>query len=147
MLDASKRSPNSFLFMAGILSMVAALLHIGIILGGADWYRFFGAGEEMAVMAEQGSWIPPVVTLFIGGVLFLWGCYAFSGAGVLPKFPFLKPALLIISAIYLIRGLVLIPLWIGWTEYVNPFWVWSSITCLVYGFCYAIGTYQTWKKE
>ncbi|MDQ7057589.1 MAG: hypothetical protein Q9N62_03810 [Ghiorsea sp.] len=147
MLDIFNRSSNEFLLMAGILSLVAALIHIGIILGGADWYRFFGAGERMAVMAEQGSWIPSVVTLFIAGILFLWACYAFSGAEVLPKLPFLKPVLLIISAIYLMRGLVLIPLWIGWPENVNPFWVWSSIICLVYGLCYAIGTYQTWEKE
>ncbi len=125
--------------------MLAALLHIGIIFGGADWYRFFGAGEEMAVMAGQDSWIPPLVTLAIATVLFLWACCAFSAARLLPRFPLLKPALIIISSIYLARGLLLIPLWIGWPESLNAFWVWSSVTSLVYGLCHAIGVWQEWE--
>jgi hypothetical protein len=40
--------PNFWLVGGGILSAIAALLHAAVIAGGPDWYRFFGAGEEMA---------------------------------------------------------------------------------------------------
>lgn len=43
------------LVIAGSMSFISSLLHIAIILGGPDWYRFFGAGEQMAKMTESGS--------------------------------------------------------------------------------------------
>ena len=43
-----------FLILAGSLSGLAALLHVAAIVGGPDWYRFFGAGEGMAGAAERG---------------------------------------------------------------------------------------------
>ena len=45
---------NPWLITGGVLSALAALLHIGVIAGGPDWYRFFGAGEGMAILAETG---------------------------------------------------------------------------------------------
>ncbi|MCT7653981.1 hypothetical protein MBH78_02710 [Oceanimonas sp. NS1] len=46
-------------------SLLAALLHLAVIAGGPDWYRFFGAGEQMAKLAEQSSWYPALLTLMI----------------------------------------------------------------------------------
>ena len=137
MFDVYKQSTNALLFIAGVLSFIAALLHIACIVGGADCYRFLGAGEEMAMMAAQGSWIPTVVTLLVAITLVIWACYAFSGAGILPRMPLLKSALFVISTIYIARGLILFPLWLGWmdkTEQSSNFWFWSSVICLIYGF-------------
>src|SRR5688500_8521572 len=64
------------IFAAGVLSAVAAALHIGVILGGPAWYRFFGAGEGMARMAERGSAKPALITLGIAIVLAIWAAYA-----------------------------------------------------------------------
>ncbi|MDO8345937.1 MAG: hypothetical protein Q7T48_22250 [Cellvibrio sp.] len=96
--------------VAGWLVFVAALLHVGIIVGGPDWYRFFGAGEPMAVMSEQGLWYPAIVTACIAALLFVWSLYAFSGAGLIRRLPLLKTALLVIGAIFLLRGLLAVPL-------------------------------------
>lgn len=49
---------NKFLIVAAICSGVAALLHFGCIIFGGNWYRFFGAGEQMAQMAEAGHFYP-----------------------------------------------------------------------------------------
>ncbi|MBC7983974.1 MAG: hypothetical protein H7Y02_08975 [Candidatus Obscuribacterales bacterium] len=54
--------PNKFLIVGAALSAVAAMLHVGIIFVGAPWYRFFGAGEDMARKAEAGSWYPALIT-------------------------------------------------------------------------------------
>ena len=64
---------NKCLITAAMFCVVAALAHIGCVLFGADWYRFFGAGEQMAQMAEQGLWYPTIVTLAIVLILFIWG--------------------------------------------------------------------------
>jgi putative oxidoreductase len=55
------------------MSLMAALLHVLIIFGGAPWYRFFGAGETMAGMAEAGSPVPGLVTGAIAALLATWG--------------------------------------------------------------------------
>lgn len=49
-----KEIPVNPLAFGGSLTLLAAVLHVFIIVGGADWYRFFGAGEAMAQMSEQG---------------------------------------------------------------------------------------------
>ena len=140
------KQANKLLLFGGLLSGLAALLHIAIIIGGPQWYRFFGAGEELASMAEKGSWYPAVLTFGIAVVLLLWALYAFSGAGLIRRFPLLKVGLVVISAIYLIRGLAFIPAYIVKPEIVDDFLIWSSLICLVYGFSYAIGTRQVWAK-
>ena len=139
--------PNKTLVFAGILSSIAALLHIAIIIGGAAWYRFFGAGEELASLAESGSWYPALITSGIAVVLFVWALFAFSGAGLIKRLPLLKAGLVIISAIYLIRGMIFIPALIVKPEIVDGFLVWSSLICMVYGFSYAVGTRQIWARK
>lgn len=135
---------NPALIVGGVLSAAASVLHLAVIVGGPDWYRFFGAGEGMARMAEQGSWTPAVATVGIAGVLAVWAAYAFSGAGLIPRLPLIRTALVLISAIYLLRGLVLIPAFALNPGGVTPFVLWSSLIVLLYGLAYAIGTWTAW---
>lgn len=137
---------NPALIFGGWLSVAAALLHIGCIIGGPDWYRFFGAGEEMATMAERGSMTPALLTSGIAGILAIWAAYAFSGAGLLPRLPLLRTGLVVISAIYLLRGLALIPALVINGANVMPFILWSSLIVLVYGVAYAVGTWVAWPR-
>lgn len=137
---------NKALIVGGVLSMLAALLHIAIIIGGPDWYRFFGAGEELATQAEQGSWVPGFITFGIFCFLFIWGLYAFSGAGTIKRLPFLKVALVLISTIYSVRGMMLFPVLIIKPGIVDNLFVWSSLVSLTIGGAYAVGTKQVWFK-
>ncbi len=140
-----KQDRNPALVLGGVLSGLASLLHIACIIGGPDWYRFFGAGEEIATLAEQGSVVPTLLTLGIATVLAIWAAYAFSGAGLLPRLPLLRTGLAVISAIYLLRGLALIPALAINRGDVMPFILWSSLIVLVYGLAYAIGTWTAWS--
>ena len=140
------KKANRLLVFGGALSAVAALLHVAIIIGGPQWYRFFGAGEELATMAEKGAWYPVVLTFSIAVVLMIWALYAFSGAGLIRRLPFLKVGLVIISAIYLIRGIAFIPACIVKPDIVDECLVWSSFICLIYGLAYTMGTKQVWEK-
>ena len=137
---------NPALVMGGLLSVAASLLHIGCIIGGPSWYRFFGAGEGVAQAAERGEALPAILTTGIAAILAIWAAYAFSGAGLLPRLPLLRTGLVVISAIYLLRGLVLIPALLINGSSVIPFVLWSSLIVLVYGIAYAVGTWTAWPS-
>ena len=137
---------NQWLLAGGVLSAVAALLHLAIIVGGPEWYRFFGAGEGMVRAAEQGSARPAIITVGIAVILFTWAAYAFSGAGVIRRLPLVRTALVAISAVYLARGLILVPMLLLMPEEVDAFVVWSSTIVLAYGLAYAIGTWAVWPR-
>ncbi len=131
---------NPWLVAGGVLSAAAAILHLAVIAGGPDWYRFFGAGEGMARMAERGMLQPTLITLGIVAILAVWAAYAFAGAGLIRRLPLMRTALVAISAVYLLRGLVLAPMLAFRPERVDAFTVWSSLIVLVYGILYAVGT-------
>ncbi len=137
---------NTLLLIAGSLSVSASLAHIAVIFGGPDWYRFFGAGERMALMAERGELYPTLITLAIACVLFTWGLYAFSGAGLILKLPLLTPALVAISSVYVLRGLAFIPIYLLRPDIMSPFWVWSSLICLTFGIIHTAGTWLAWPS-
>lgn len=132
------------LIVGGWLSVAASLLHIAVIVGGPDWYRFFGAGEQMAQMAERGDAYPAIVTTLIALILAIWAAYAFSGAGLIRRLPLLRTGLVTISAIYLLRGLILVPILFLSDMPATPFTVWSSLIVLTYGVAYAAGTWLSW---
>ena len=122
------------------------MAHVGVVLGGPSWYRFFGAGEGMARLAAGGSWYPVVVTMGIAAVLAVWSGYAASGAGYLPRFPLLRTALVAITAVYLLRGVagfVLAAVAPGGNS--PAFWVWSSAICLGVGMLHAAGLSKQWS--
>jgi len=135
---------NIPLAVGALLSAVAALLHLGIIAGGPAWYRFFGAGERYARAAADGRWYPAIVTLGIAAVLFAWSAYALAGAGVVKPLPFLKAALVAITAVYLVRGIAFAPLVVAQGGTITPFVVWSSVICLGYGVVHLVGLVQRW---
>lgn len=142
---------KSQLTIAAILSFIAAVLHIAIIFGGPEWYRFFGAGEQMAQLAEAGSAYPTQVTLFISGVLAVWGLYALSGAGLIFKLPGLKAALILITAVLLARGMagLILPFVSNHpaiTQNSITFWIVSSMICSWFGLYYLKGTVYHWEK-
>jgi len=146
MIDAPFDMGQKLLITGGLLSLLASLLHVAVIIGGPDWYRFFGAGEEMAKMAEKGLLYPTLVTIGIALVLAAWAYFAFAGAGLVWKPPLLRTGLIAISAVYLLRGLVLLPMLIFVPDKINSFAIWSSLIVLIYGLFYAVGTWKIWGQ-
>jgi hypothetical protein len=137
---------SAFLIAGAVLSALAAAMHVGCIIFGAPWYRFFGAGERMAQMAIAGSWFPVIVTAAIATMLATWSLYALSAAGVVPQLPFLRPVLTTITAVYVLRGLAVLPL-VALSLVANtPFWWCSSTICLFIGVVHLIGLAQVWSR-
>ncbi|WP_404340183.1 hypothetical protein [Pseudoalteromonas mariniglutinosa] len=135
---------NNYLLAAATCCFVFALAHLGCIVFGGDWYRFFGAGEQMALMAEQGLWYPTIVTSIIVLVLLAWAFYGLSGAGAIKRLPLTKLALMLITGIFLLRGVLFIWLMPLFPENSLTFWLISSGTCLFIGGLFAVGCWQQW---
>lgn len=144
-MKSMSRVPNVFLLAGAALSGCAALLHLAIIAGGPAWYRFFGAGEEMALAAAQGRIMPALVTAAIAAVLGLWSAYALAGAGAIARLPLLRPALILITAIYLVRAVAFPPAVLASGGAMTPFVVWSSTICFGFGLVHLVGLAQRWR--
>lgn len=146
-----KIKSNIPLTIAAMLSLGAAFLHLAIILGGPQWYRFFGAGEEMALMAERGSIEPTIITISIASILTIWGLYALSGVGLIRRLPLLKIALCVISGIYLLRGIagLTLPFFISHpvlAQNSQLFWLVSSLICSCFAIFYILGVCKAWRE-
>lgn len=135
---------NKYLLAAALCCFGAALAHLGCIVFGGDWYRFFGAGEQMARMAEEGLWYPTIVTSIIVVVLLVWGLYGLSGAAAIKRLPLTRLALIVITSIFLLRGVAFVGLMPMFPENSLTFWLISSGICLFIGGLFALGTWQQW---
>ncbi|MBU0972603.1 MAG: hypothetical protein KKC20_18295 [Proteobacteria bacterium] len=92
------------LALAGIICFALALFQV-VIGFSPSLSLYFGAPE--ALVKNIVALI--VASLFIAGVLVVFGLYALSGAGSIRKLPFLKQGLVGISCVFIIRGLLLLP--------------------------------------
>ena len=141
---------NQWLKLGGILSFAVALLHVVVIFVGASAYRYFGAGEEMASAAESGSAFPALLTFVLVAVFAVWGFYGLSGARVIRRLPLLKIALLLIGAIYTLRGVAvfqqLFQIAASSAEAAAPRDIVFSSVSLIIGLAYLIGTILNWKS-
>ena len=138
---------RAWLLAGGALSGLASLLHLACIVGGPDWYRFFGAGEPIARAAERGSPIPALLTLGIATALAGMAAYAFSGANLIRPLPLLRTGLIAITCGYLARGaMVFMPATFNRPDLSPGFMFWSSLIVLIYGLVHAFGLWLAWPS-
>ena len=135
---------NYWLIAGGLLSAAAALMHIGCIVKGPGWYRFFGAPEPLIRAVENGDLTLHWMTAGIALILAIWSAYAFAGAGLIRPLPLMRSALVAITTIYLVRGLLIVPALLQ--PNARAFDIWSSLIVLVYGIVYALGTWRAWNQ-
>jgi hypothetical protein len=135
-----------WLLVAGWMSVAASLLHIACIIGGPEWYRFFGAGEPMALAAERGSLVPAMLTFVIAGILAVWALFAFGAAGISWRPPLARTALIAIAAVLLARAALAFVPSVWAPEQTLAFITTTSAICFVMGACFAIGTWLSWQQ-
>ncbi len=128
-----------------VVNTMIALLHIYIVYAGAPAYRFFGAGEMMAIKAEQGSLFPATITLGIAAVFFIFTFYNLSGAKIV-NLPFSYIVLLSLSVIFLLRGAIVVafPFWPG---EISTFTKVTAFISLGIGLLHAAGVYYLKAAE
>ena len=135
---------NPALLVAGAGSLAAGVAHLACIVGGPDWYRFFGAGEAMARAVEQGRWQPHVMTAVIAIVLFGWAWFAFAAAGQMPRPPLLRIGLIAITLVLLLRAAAAFVPGVWRAEHSPTFITVSSLIVLALGLAFLIGTIKAW---
>ena len=141
----SKRGVGT-LTAGAVLSLFIALLHLAMIPIGAEAYDFFTAPARMIELAHRGSPLPALATLFVAGVFALFCIYALSAADLAPPLPVRRIALIGISGVYLLRGLIVVPqlLLFMHTSEVPARALVFSLMSLVIGLVYTIGTALRW---
>lgn len=139
-------SSNPSLLLAGAGSVAAAVAHLACIVGGADFYRFFGAGEDMARAVEMGRWQPHAMTAVIAAILFGWAWFAFAAAGHMPRPPLLRTGLVAITVVLLLRAAAAFLPGVWRAEHTPTFIIVSSLIVLVLGLAFLIGTITAWPR-
>lgn len=132
------------LVIAAGLTAIAALLHLLVMLQGPRGYQWCGAGQRIVRAAQAGRWYPAAMTSVICVVLLAWAAYALSGAGLIAPLPLLRPVLVAITSVFLLRGVLGPLLLMGDGRSARFVWV-SSAICLVYGGLYLLGMVQRWE--
>ncbi|WP_312680958.1 hypothetical protein [Stenotrophomonas chelatiphaga] len=131
------------LVVAAALTALAALLHLVVIVQGPRGYQWCGAGDRIVAAARSGSRVPAALTSMICVVLLAWAAYALSGAGLIAPLPLLRPMLVAIASVFLLRALLGPFVLVGNGRSARFVWV-SSAICLVYGLLFLVGLVQRW---
>lgn len=133
-----------FLIAAGI-AFFGALIHWIAPLLGVDWYRFLTSPRWVVQSARDQTWQAPVGAAVIGGLMFMCGLYACSGAGLIKRIPLLRTALCFIAALCIVRGSLIFPLMYKIPERLTAFDITASFVWLIAGLCFALGTVLSWR--
>lgn len=140
------KNSNVVLVVAGALSFCVALFQAAISFVPA-WSAALGAGE--ALVSDPALLL--VAGLGMALVFALCGLYALSGAGLLRRLPLLRLGLVTIGAVYTLRGVSFVPLFLMIlgvlpTPYPVPTSaLLSSLVALVIGILYLAGLLIGWK--
>ncbi len=135
------------LVLGGCLSIGIALLHVSFPIIGPPAYRWFG-GNSFASMAASGSPVPAIISLVFAVLFAGCGLYAFSGAGLAPRLPLVRTALVTIGMLYTLRGISLpfeIRAVLVMPDRVPPRLLAFSSVSLVTGLAYLVGVVSAWR--
>ena len=136
------------LIACALADFALALLHVVCIFTGEATARFFTAPRPVLEMIRSGSWLIVPVCLAIVAVLGTFGLYAWSAAGRMRRLPWLRAGLIVIGAIYTLRGLALIPQTIVMLKHPGAF-PWQvpvfSLTALALGLAHLAGAGCRWR--
>ena len=140
---------RSLLTVGGSCSAVLALLHVTVVVIGPPAYRYVGAPDEFALQTEAGSTAPAVLTAMFAAIFGVWAVYGFGGARRIRRPPLVRLGLVLIAAVYILRGLSAIPealLLLRDASAFPPRFLVFSLVSLAIGVVHAAGTKQAWRR-
>lgn len=137
-------------FLAAAILFVGALLHVGVLIAGPRWIAFVGAPPAVVESAANGTWLAPASTLGIAALLATLAFYALSAAGMLPRLPLARTVLALFAAIFVVRGLIIVPALlegrVNWAAQVDLFIIVSSALILALGLALCLGLFGLYRS-
>ncbi|WIV99065.1 hypothetical protein [Kinneretia aquatilis] len=109
------------LHVAAVIAAGGALIHVAAIAGGPSWFEFFGAPPAVVASARAGTWLAPVSSLAIAGLMALCAAYALSALGRVRRLPLLRLGLFAIASVCLLRTLALPLAALRWPQLIDSF--------------------------
>ena len=137
---------NTFLLIAGLLSLGVAVFQAAISFV-PEWSAYFGAGNALV----SNPTLLLVAGLVVTVLFAIAGLYGLSGAGVIRRLPLLRTGLIVITLVYIYRGILFIPQFlvtIGALPSPEPIplqYLLSSLVALIIGLLYLVGLIVGWK--
>ena len=138
---------EQILLLASLLSFSIALFQ-AIIGFSPSLSLYFGAPETLVTNNN----LLIIVCFLVAGILTVFGFYALSGSGRIRPLPWLKQVLALISGIYILRGLLVVPeflVLIGVFHIfipITPQFIIFSLGSILIGLIYLTGTIGGWNK-
>ena len=139
--------PSRWLTAAAALCFGIALLHAAIIFMDPRAYGYFGA-PQLGRAKAAGYLYPDLMTVGLVLIFAAFGAYALSGAGRIRRLPLLPIALVLIGAVFTLRGLALFPEIVGLASGAGgpPRMAVFSLVSLVTGVAFLAGTRSRWRQ-
>ncbi|MFA0016624.1 hypothetical protein AB4391_25370 [Vibrio lentus] len=135
---------SKLLISSGAIASASAIWHLLCIWGGPSWFAFARAPQPIIDSAVQGTLLAPLSTVFVAGLMFACTLFSFSAVGLIRKMPLLKPALITISFLCTVRGLIAIPILITPTG-LDTWELIASSVWLYVGLCFIAGTVEQYR--
>jgi hypothetical protein len=117
----------AFVWLSVAIAIFGVAIHIGAIFGGPTWFEFFGAPPVVVASARVGTLLAPLASVAIGVLMATCALFALSALGIVRRLPLLRPMLVLIACITLLRALSLVPIAILKPSLLNTFEVVASI--------------------
>ncbi len=105
------------------------------------------APQILIESAKAGTLVAPVVTIIVSFMIFIVGLYALSSARIIIKLSFINAAVITISVLCIIRGILPLQLWLRKPELMPLDGLIVGIIWLVSGVIFFAGHRQVKKQS
>ena len=127
---------------AAAIAVITAVAHLSCIFFGPKCYEAQMAPPQIIQSSIDGTLLAPIGTIFVSLLFLSCALFAISGAGYIKKLPLLNKALLCISVLCILRGLMTIPLSFLFPEMVSSFSIIAGCTWFTAGILYFYGYFN-----
>lgn len=137
---------RKLLITGAILNFIIAAGHIAALFF-LDWaFEFSGIAESIEKYPQLPHWTNYAATAVVTILFMLMGIYGLSGARVMKKLPLLKPGIILITIVYIARGVLGLAYEIlSQEQWINGI-VFACIALFV-GLCYMSGGLWRWHGK
>ena len=91
--------------LGGWANIVIGTLHVVGLIWARRMFYWVGIGPDMDRLGAVHALLPYVLSIVTGAVFCVFGLYAIAGAGDLRPLPLVRPAIIAITWMYLLRAI------------------------------------------